>query len=396
MSANPKPNLGWLFYKRNFEKLPDWLDETDRISGQSERKKKLNERSARFYKEFNKKFTGRKLDDSTPEAPAGSNDFQLRTTYPGLLIGGGYSHETGLEGEYKLGFHFDYTSGLPYIPGSSVKGVLRSVFIDAPDFTKELLKQPLDGSSGDDLNEAQLRKLEVQLFGPRQKDHDQKPEAGSKAVFHDAFPIAAHARGGHFLGNDFITPHINRKTPALSQFTDPIPLQFLKVLPEVDFRFVFSIQNIGIEGQIIKKETTLRLFKDILLLMGIGAKTNVGYGQFVDPESPDILESLGRDSTITAKSSDFTISSEAAAPAQKKQVTRKSWTRLKRSEVLTGTVINNADKHFVVKLDIDNLDEPVEFDYPASHIFPPGSRIRVRYEKRGNDIKLSFGGRATD
>src|SRR5690606_9438219 len=58
-----------------------------------------------------------------------ANDrWELYTTYPGLLIGSGYQHESGGENEFKIGFFFDYTTGLPQIPGSSVKGVLRSSF----------------------------------------------------------------------------------------------------------------------------------------------------------------------------------------------------------------------------------------------------------------------------
>ena len=54
------------------------------------------------------------------------HSFELTTTYPGLVLGTGYSHETGTEGEFKLGFYFDWTTGLPVIPGSSVKGILRA------------------------------------------------------------------------------------------------------------------------------------------------------------------------------------------------------------------------------------------------------------------------------
>jgi len=63
--------------------------------------------------------------------------FELTTIYPGLLIGAGYSHPALKEikksdrdevGDFQLGFFFDHTTGLPVIPGSSVKGVLKSVF----------------------------------------------------------------------------------------------------------------------------------------------------------------------------------------------------------------------------------------------------------------------------
>lgn len=61
---------------------------------------------------------------------------ELTTSYPGLITGIGVSHQTTLKWmdkndqipEFKLGITFDYTTGLPIIPGSSIKGVLRSFF----------------------------------------------------------------------------------------------------------------------------------------------------------------------------------------------------------------------------------------------------------------------------
>ena len=45
-------------------------------------------------------------------------------------MGVGYQHETGAMGEAKIGFYFDYTTGLPCLSGSSVKGIIRSAFLD--------------------------------------------------------------------------------------------------------------------------------------------------------------------------------------------------------------------------------------------------------------------------
>ena len=58
---------------------------------------------------------------------AGSR-FELYTAYPGVLIGTGNPHEISMENAIKCGFSFDYVTGLPYIPGSSIKGMLRSYF----------------------------------------------------------------------------------------------------------------------------------------------------------------------------------------------------------------------------------------------------------------------------
>mgnify|MGYP002544629142 CR=1 FL=1 len=58
----------------------------------------------------------------------GYTDFQLCTQYPGLMIGTGNEHSLKMDGAIKCGFSFDYTTGLPYIPGSSLKGALRACF----------------------------------------------------------------------------------------------------------------------------------------------------------------------------------------------------------------------------------------------------------------------------
>ena len=56
-------------------------------------------------------------------------EIDFYVNYPGLLVGTGYIHTTGLSNdEIKMGFSFDYVSGLPYIPATSVKGTLKQAF----------------------------------------------------------------------------------------------------------------------------------------------------------------------------------------------------------------------------------------------------------------------------
>ncbi len=47
----------------------------------------------------------------------------------------------------------------------------------------------------------------------------------------------------------------------------------------MEFRFKLVDTKIG--NKELKKEDKLNLFKEILTTMGIGAKTNVGYGQLL-------------------------------------------------------------------------------------------------------------------
>ena len=194
--------------------------------------------------------------------------FDLTTTYPGLLIGSGLAHGTGMDHDLKIGLSFDYTTGLPYVAGSAVKGVLRSLF---PSLAKEISKE--DKLRIDYLNEKcqkklsadEWKKLTAMLF-----DANRVGTAPSRVLFFDAMIIGSTNQSGQILGDDFITPH---KSPI----KNPIPLQFLKVLPGVTFRFAFRMDNrVGK----LTVEQVGALFRAILLDVGVGAKTNVGYGQF--------------------------------------------------------------------------------------------------------------------
>ncbi|MCC6412763.1 MAG: type III-B CRISPR module RAMP protein Cmr6, partial [Saprospiraceae bacterium] len=181
-------------------------------------------------------------------------------------------------------FFFDFTSGLPIIPGSSVKGVLRSVFYQEPFFIA-LIKDLFNA----DISKEQVKKMATEIFGPAPKEHvpaAQSTSPVSRDIFYDAVPEKSYHKSlppanGNLLANDFITPHINRKNPAMGPFTNPVPIQFLKVLPEVVFRFQFDFKS-SEDFSFLNVEGKKKLFKEILLTLGIGAKTNVGYGQFVE------------------------------------------------------------------------------------------------------------------
>ncbi|MBL0286686.1 MAG: type III-B CRISPR module RAMP protein Cmr6 [Bacteroidetes bacterium] len=96
-------------------------------------------------------------------------------------------------------------------------------------------------------------------------------------IFFDAFPIHSFNTNQKFLSNDYIAPH------NVSPLKNPIPVQFLKVLPKVVFKFEFKLTDEKMTNEIMPAVLKEELFKQILLDLGIGAKTNVGYGQFRMP-----------------------------------------------------------------------------------------------------------------
>lgn len=183
---------------------------------------------------------------------------ELEVLYPGLMVGVGYEHDVSAKESLKGGFSFDYVTGLPYIPGSSVKGVLRSYFPNLKEDEKwtEKDEQKFAYIKGIVKDES-LSKEDILALGRSIFEHGD--------VFLDAFPKVDNS-GNVLLAMEYITPHTG------GEFAEPVPIPFVKIRPgtKMVFSFIFN----GDSG--IDKKT---LFTTILQDMGIGAKTNVGFGQ---------------------------------------------------------------------------------------------------------------------
>ena len=185
--------------------------------------------------------------------------FRMQTGYPGLLVGTGYAHEIqqGADDCIKLGFSFDYVTGQPYIPGSSVKGMLRSVFRQT-EVIKEVLGSMFPNLAEALGNDEAIRELTASIFD-------------GQDIFFDAVPCKGDA-GGHLVGSDYITPHGTDITK------NPVPLLMLRILPQVIFEFRFRLQDSKTPSLTLSADDKMKLFIRLLEIFGIGAKTNVGYG----------------------------------------------------------------------------------------------------------------------
>ena len=212
--------------------------------------------------------------------------FPMKVCYPGLLAGLGYQHEAGdffpdKDQEVKLGFSLDYVSGLPYIPGSTLKGVLRSAFKKYDTDIGHLL----------DVDREVVHALENAVF-----------EEGDD-IFLDVFPVAgdSHSR---ILGLEYITSH-KADDPAYDGLTKINPLRLLKIQPEVKIlvRFLLkdTVVTVGEHCIELKADVKKELFAIILERYGLGAKTNTGYGHVVRCEDGEdkkgffwLLQDAGR------------------------------------------------------------------------------------------------------
>jgi len=191
---------------------------------------------------------------------------------------------TGLGNEHPLenGFAFLWPYGLPYLPGSGIKGVLRQA-------TRELAR----GDWGDtcDWDEAAIQAL----FGSEDSDNAQR----GALTFWDVIPQIK----GNSLMVEVMTPHqshyyqqkTDRKTgnsPTPHDSGQPVPIYFLMVPPgsaftfhvRCDMSFLRRIAPGLAEGD-SWKTLTEDAFHHAFAWLGFGAKTAVGYGAMAVDEA---------------------------------------------------------------------------------------------------------------
>ena len=203
----------------------------------------------------------------------------MRVQAPGLLIGSGLAHGLpGSEEDVKTGLQFDYTSGLPVIPGSSVKGVIRSAF---PTIKED--KEQSNEADAEKLNYIKSLIADIPEFSSLVLEDNDILEHGNQMfnhgdIFADALLVGygtrmkQHGPVKQVLTEDYITPHTG------GPLAQPIPIKIVKVAPGVTFAFCFKFNVTKIGSKEVTAEMKESLCTAILQDLGIGAKTNVGYG----------------------------------------------------------------------------------------------------------------------
>ena len=161
-----------------------------------------------------------------------------------LIVGLGSGHVL----ETNMTLHHVY--GIPYIPGTAVKGVLRHWW----------LQEDFDNDENSALRDEKF----LALFGSQKQR--------GKVQFLDAHP------GEVRFTKDIMNPHYPEyysggKPPTDNQ--NPVPINFLTV-ERTSFRFVFLTRTPGLLKRLKER------FERALEMKGIGAKTAVGYGYFHD------------------------------------------------------------------------------------------------------------------
>ena len=175
----------------------------------------------------------------------------------------------GLEHPLENGFSFLNPYGLPYLPGSGVKGVLRRA-------AEELVSGDYGDPEGWDQDAIDT------LFGRETKSGDSETARNRGALmFWDVIPEPA----GNTLRVEIMTPHYGdyyqgNATPHDSGQPNPIP--FLAIPPGSSFTFHVQC-NPALLPKALRDSWKILLeaaFRHAFDWLGFGAKTAVGYGQF--------------------------------------------------------------------------------------------------------------------
>ena len=172
---------------------------------------------------------------------------ELRTGSP-FVSGLGRAHPV------ENGFAWHYTLGVPYLPGSSVKGMVRA-WVTRWKEVKEAIR----------------------ILGPSPPVSGVAPEPRvGTVVFPDALPAVPVE-----LGADVMTPHYGdyyQNGDAPGDWMSPTPIPFLVVREGTTFRFAVAPRQPG-EKSYEDCATACAWLKEALEWIGAGAKTAVGYGR---------------------------------------------------------------------------------------------------------------------
>jgi CRISPR-associated protein Cmr6 len=144
---------------------------------------------------------------------------------------------------FEIGLEFDPYLNLPIIPGSSIKGSLNSAW--------EALK----------------------LEGQKELVFGGKGGVG-RCIFSDALPIEPNP-DGFILYPDVMTPHYPNDLMEEAK-EEPKPIAYISIAPGVKFGLIIAVDK-TVPSDLLDKLKQAFLFA---FGMGLGAKTNVGYGIF--------------------------------------------------------------------------------------------------------------------
>jgi len=218
-------------------------------------------------------------------------NFRLKTAYR-LVIGAGYPSFI------ENGFMFHHVYGIPYIPGETLKGLARTVFIlsvaeavkEATKLSKieEELSEEAEGISQQIPKKISIILDDYTIENPVEtfrKIFGSKKRRG-QVIFFDAYPVEFNP-SEHFEA-DIMNSHYgdyyqSGKAPA--DWLSPNPIHFLALKEGIDFEFSLGLaplEPMEDNEEKLLLETARKLLEVGLKNFGVGNKKRKGYGWFSD------------------------------------------------------------------------------------------------------------------
>jgi len=356
-----QPNVG-LWFTRFYEGFtPGW--EVEKSS-----KKDFIERTAKLAGQEDHKAPAQALAVRQQRLceSLGGACMTLETTGP-FVTGTGISHPV------ENGLTFHPTLGLPYLPASGVKGLLRAWvevwMAHESDAHKQALIEDWFGYSG---------------TGPNADG------CAGGLVFFDALPT-----GSVSMKCDVMTPHMGgwyEKGDSLSaqnfaqvapgDWHSPVPVPFLVVCPKVKFQWAVAPRLVGDATVDAERRAAaaqaLQALKEALEWVGAGAKTSVGYGRMVDTKAEEAKKRVAE-----FQSAGIAIGAEIWPEA------KVSWDKGK-VELVVEVVVENRSKKTVPLRQQAARDMRAQLTPNDIARLDKGKPVKVRaeVEVQGNQITL--------
>ncbi len=292
----------------------------------------------------------------------------------------------GLEHPIENGFAWHHTLGVPYLPGSSVKGMVRAF-----------------ATHWGENAESEVSKKEViRIFGPKTSDLDTKQEIKQEisshigsVIFFDALPVEPIR-----LKADIMTPHYqeyyasqgNNITPP-ADYLSPNPIPFLAVAQGATFQFGVLPRSTKNEADCQK---VIKWLEEALTWIGAGAKTAVGYGRFEKDEETLIEYNNKCDRKLQSFLEAERRREEQAEWDQKMAGHSEVYKQLSNAELLANQNlfarnINSYLEALEANFDpeaVQLLDELVAHHFPEPYKDPEGKKAKKKPNQREWVLRL--------
>lgn len=193
--------------------------------------------------------------------------FSARCTARMIIgLGGVHPHETSMT------LHHIY--GVPYIPGSAIKGLTRHYkILELSKGETELLEKiskALESGKVESLDGELKKEVEnlIEIFGTQKKE--------GRIIFMDAYPEDEITFRIDIMNPHYPDYYSGDKPPA--DWQNPRPIKFLTV-ENTSFKFsLLSLKKDNKDNELLEDAATF--LQKALENYGIGAKTSLGYGIF--------------------------------------------------------------------------------------------------------------------